>query len=393
MIWLVHGGIFLANLGLLLWLVFLLVLAVASLTGRQRPALSRTPQKLAVLIPAHNEAGMVGRTVTSIKGCHYPPDCLRVVVVADNCTDETATEARAAGAESLVRSDDRRQGKGYALRFGLAALMENPWDFDAVVFLDADAAVAPDFLRRMSANLASGQTIIQGCYTVSEPERTWFTRLTHLGFVLKNHFQYPGLNRLGLSVPLRGSGMCFSRDVLAAQGWGSVSLTEDLDFSIKLITQGYRIHFDRGARCWHYMPPTLPAAMSQRSRWSQGAAAAGRDQLRPFLREALGKRNWPGVLQALYLLAPPLSSLLLASLALNAAALVAGGQLPGLGLIVSGLYTAYFLLALTVTGCSRGYLAALLMILVYAPWRAGIHILARFTGTTTGKTWIKTPRV
>lgn len=385
-------GICLVNLGLLLWLLFLLVLGLASLKKRQRPACSRTPQKFAVLIPAHNEAGMVGRTVTSIKGCHYPPECLRVVVVADNCTDETATEARAAGAECLVRSDDRQRGKGYALRFGLAALMENPWDFDAVVFFDADATVAPDFLCRMSANLASGQTIIQGCYMVAEPERTWFTRLTDLGFVLKNHFQYPGLNRLGLSVPLRGSGMCFSRDVLTAQGWGSVSLTEDLDFSLTLMTQGYRIYFDREARCWHYMPPTLPAALSQRSRWSQGAAATG-NRVLPFLREALRKRNWPGVLQALYLLSPPLSSLLLASLGINAAALVAGGQLPGLGLMVPGLYAAYFLMALRVTGCSRGYLTALLLIPVYALWRAGIHILVLLPGAATEKTWIKTPRV
>ena len=266
-----------------------------------------------------------------------------------------------------------------------------------MVFLDADSSVAPDFLKRLSDHLAAHHAIIQGCYTVAEPQRSWLTRLTHLGFVLKNHFQYPGLNRLGLSVPLRGSGMCFSREVLEAQGWGSVSLTEDLDFSVTLIRRGYRILFEPKAVNWQYMPPDLTAARVQRARWSQGETEAAKHQLRAFFRESLQKHDWPGAIQAAYLMAPPFSSLFLSALALSGAAQALAllgpasfAWLPGLGLIVSGLYAAYFLLALTVTGFSWGYLAALLMVPVYALWRTGIHLYSRRPGAA--QTWTRTPR-
>jgi 1,2-diacylglycerol 3-beta-glucosyltransferase len=387
---------------LLAWLGFLLLLALISRVAlRRRPGSpSKSCQRLAILIPAHDEAGIVAQAVASILNSDYPGELFRIIVVADNCTDMTAAVAIGAGAECFTRSNTDQLGKGYALQFGLNAILTNESECDAVVFLDADSLLSPDFLQRMSHGLAAGHKVIQGCYSVADPERTWFTRLTHLGFVIKSRFQYPGLDWLGLSVPLRGSGMCFSRDVLEQHGWTGVSLTEDLEYSITLVRKGYRIHYDPWAVTWQYMPPTLAAAQSQRLRWSIGEATAARGQLRAFLIGCVKSADLQGVLQGLYLLAPPFSSQFLMSLSLTLASVACFILDPGIGLLAPSfgvfatvLHCCYFLIGLTVTGFSRKYLIALCMIPIYAIWRIGIHIIARVYYSKKDHPWVRTSRI
>jgi 1,2-diacylglycerol 3-beta-glucosyltransferase len=382
------------------WLGFLVFLALISrIAVRRGPgSLTKSYHRLAIVIPAHDEESIIAQA--SIMNSDYPGELFRIFVVADNCTDMTAAVAIGAGAECFTRTNAEQLGKGYALQFGLNALLTTASECDAIIFLDADSLLSPDFLQRMSQDLAAGHKIIQGCYTIADPERTWFTRLTHLGFVIKSRFQYPGLNWLGLSVPLRGSGMCFSRDVLERHGWTSVSLTEDLEYSITLIRQGYRIQYDPWAVTWQYMPPTLAAARSQRLRWSIGEATAVRGQLRAFLIGCVKAADLKGVMQALYLLAPPFSSQFLISLSLALASFACflldpaiGLWVPSIGVVVTVLHSCYFLIGLTVTGFTREYLTALCMIPVYALWRICIHIMARVYYSKKRQIWVRTSRI
>ena len=98
------GGI-VAGLGL-----YLLALAIASVPRRAHgsPAALPRPEpasRLVVLVPAHDEELLVGRCVDSLRAQTYPRSLTRVVVIADNCTDQTAARALAAGAEVMVRDD------------------------------------------------------------------------------------------------------------------------------------------------------------------------------------------------------------------------------------------------------------------------------------------------
>src|SRR5580698_6334906 len=92
---------------------------VASLFFRRRQAspASEPRSRVAVLVPAHNEAAGIAETLDNIMAQLGPRD--RLLVVADNCSDDTANIATARGAEISVRSDTKRIGKGYALDWGL----------------------------------------------------------------------------------------------------------------------------------------------------------------------------------------------------------------------------------------------------------------------------------
>lgn len=90
-----------------------------------------------VIVPAHNESTGIVPTIEDIKRQLSEDDHL--LVVADNCTDDTATVAAAAGAEVVARNDPEKIGKGYALDWGVRHLSTNPPDF--VIFIDADCRI------------------------------------------------------------------------------------------------------------------------------------------------------------------------------------------------------------------------------------------------------------
>ncbi len=94
--------------------------------------------RVAVLIPAHNEGAGIKPTIDDVKRQLRPGD--RLLIVADNCTDETASIAAASGAEVSVREDQTRIGKGYALAWGIRHLAAEPPDI--VIVIDADCRVS-----------------------------------------------------------------------------------------------------------------------------------------------------------------------------------------------------------------------------------------------------------
>ena len=118
----------LLGLAVLLVLVPTLVLftqvVLACLPAPARVARQGARARVAVLVPAHNEATLIASTLASIRPQLREGD--QLLVVADNCTDQTANLARAAGAHVVERQDQQRRGKGYALDFGVQHLRQSP---------------------------------------------------------------------------------------------------------------------------------------------------------------------------------------------------------------------------------------------------------------------------
>lgn len=123
--------------------------------------------RLAVLVPAHNEQNVIASSVRSILSSDYPRDKFDVYVIADNCTDETASLARAAGALVLERKNKTLRGKQHALKWAFDQI--NLDSYDAVVILDADNHIDPGFLAVMDHYLATGYRVIQGYVETKNP--------------------------------------------------------------------------------------------------------------------------------------------------------------------------------------------------------------------------------
>jgi cellulose synthase/poly-beta-1,6-N-acetylglucosamine synthase-like glycosyltransferase len=98
----------------------------------------RTP--VVVLVPAHNESSGLLPTLANIQNQLLPND--RLLVVADNCSDDTAAVAKAGGAEVVERNDPTKRGKGYALDWGVQHLSSAPPEIIIVVDADWQSALS-----------------------------------------------------------------------------------------------------------------------------------------------------------------------------------------------------------------------------------------------------------
>lgn len=364
-------------------------------TGAPRPG-SGGPRFL-VVIPAHDEEALIASTVRGCRDLDYDADRFSVHVIADNCSDRTADRAREAGAIVFERSDPSLKSKGHALEAFFASVpgaRPESGDYDAAVIVDADTRVDRDALNAFADALARGQDWSQAYYTVSNPDASWRTRLMTYAFSLANGVWMRGLDRMGLSVGLKGNGMCFSRRGLLRFPWRAYGLVEDMEFALMLRAAGERVHFRPDAVVFGEMVSRGgPAAASQRLRWE-----AGRKSLRARFRGAILSSPRLGLAGKLAYLAdlyfPPLGQLAVATAlpALASAAVAAGrpGAAAGSLATIYGLYLAtlgaYVLSPPIVMKLPSRYLFALLSAPRYLLWK-----VAKVAGRSPSS-WIRTPR-
>ena len=164
------------------------------------------------MIPAHDEELVILRLLRSLDAVDYPRDRYDVCVVADNCTDATADIARTFGARVFERTDEVERAKGFALRWLLGQIAGER--YDAFVVLDADSVVEPNLLRAFDARLAAGSQVIQAYYSVLNADASAVAGLRYAALAALHFVRPLGRSVLGLSVGLKGNGMCFAAPVL-----------------------------------------------------------------------------------------------------------------------------------------------------------------------------------
>ena len=232
----VLGGLSIAASSLVLSVTSYLALltAAAWVASRRRCETSATDRdvRFVVLVPAHDEERLIGETVRALLDTDYPRGRIRIVVVADHCTDRTAAAAAAAGAEVLLHDDPEPRGKGAALRWALDTLDQRPDDYDAVAIVDADSVVNRQFLSALAHRLGSGSAAVQACYLVRRAEASSSTGLREAALALRHFVRPLGRTTLGGSAGLYGNGMAFSADLARRHSW-SDHLTEDLEFQLE----------------------------------------------------------------------------------------------------------------------------------------------------------------
>jgi len=288
--------------------LYLVVLAVAALFYRP-PRPERDPSsRLVVLVPAHNEADLIARCIASLKAQDYPGSLHEVVVVADNCTDDTAGIARSAGAEVLVRTDPHARGKGRALRWAMDQLVARSDPPDGIVVVDADAVADPDFLRTIVVPMEAGAEVVQGESLLSG-DGSSATALRAAAFLLVNRVRAAGRDVLHLPGVLAGNGMLFRRDLLVRHPWDAFTSAEDVEYWVELRLAGVRPAFAGGAILRSPAASDPGAAEQQRLRWEGGGLHVARARAPELLARALRERR-PSLLEsALGLTVPPLGLL------------------------------------------------------------------------------------
>lgn len=369
---------------LLLWAVTPLLICNAIvvlelLASWRRPALravvDETP-RLAVLIPAHNEELAIAETVTSVL---QTTANARVVVVADNCSDATASNAHAAGAEVIVRNDLTATGKGHALDFGRSYLARHAPD--CVVLLDADTIPAPLAINRLAASALARDTVVQGAYWL-EPHRdaSMRVRVSAAAFFVTNVLRQRGLQRIARACVLTGSGIAAPWRHFARLPLATSHLAEDLMLGLWCLRYLSPPAFIADA---FFVAPTSGdrGTTTQRDRWESGRRDLVRRNVGPLLRLALDQMRWAPAWVAARLLVPPLAVLAAANVVILAvlATLILWAIPTTLALTALATAFAILLVALPVAlvrARRTDFVAALLHAPVYVVWQIG-RVMAR----------------
>ncbi len=247
----------------------------------------------AVIIAAHNEEKVIGQLVENLHLLKYPDDKYDIFVVADNCNDNTAKIASAAGCQVFERHNDNpmEQGKGFAMEWMFTKLFAMTKQYDAVVIFDADNLVHPDFLMEMNNRYCKGEKIIQGYLDSKNPNDTWISGVFAISFWMINHIWHLAKYNIGLSCVLGGTGMCIATDVLHKYGWGATCLTEDMEFTMKSLLDGIPTTWAHDAIVYDEKPLTFKQAWNQRIRWAQGHFDVGSRYIPKLLKEGLKQGN------------------------------------------------------------------------------------------------------
>lgn len=264
--------------------------------------------RLAVLMPAHNEATGIAVAIEAVRRQLRPGD--RLLVVADNCSDTTAQVAVAAGALVVQRTNDQLRGKGYALDFGVCWLAADPPE--VLIVIDADCEVHAGALDHLARTCVVRQRPVQALYLMrSPPGASLKTRIAEFAWAVKNHARALGNQRLGVPCQLMGSGMAFIWSHVSEAPLASGHLVEDLQLGLTLAAEGKPPYFCPEAFVTSVFPIGEEGLAAQRTRWEHGYLSVMFSQGPQLLRQAIVKGRIASLFSVLDLCVPPVASLIL----------------------------------------------------------------------------------
>lgn len=299
----------LAMIPLALPALSLLALTLAALgQGRSaqagRAPLAEVPVRVAVLVPAHNESTNVLPTIACLRRQLGPRD--RLLVIADNCHDDTAALARTAGAEVVERQHAELRGKGYALAFGVDHLRADPPD--VVLVVDADCTVSDGAVARIAQRCQVTGKPVQMLNLMSSGAGAGLKlRVLEFAMLMKNLVRPLGSFRLGGACHLMGTGMALPWALMSTAKLATGHITEDMKLGVDLSVAGFAPQFLPEVRVSSAFPQDTGVAKVQKSRWEHGHLATLTQELPGLLKVALTTGKPSLIVLAMDLLIPPVA--------------------------------------------------------------------------------------
>ena len=326
---------------------------------------AKKQHRYAFFIAAHNEESVIANLVQSIKDQDYPAELIDTFVVADACTDNTAEEARRAGAIVYERNDLARKGKSWVLDYGFDRIMEEyPGKYEAFFVFDADNLLSKSYVTEMNKVFDQGYLVSTSYRNSKNFDSSWVSSAYATWFLREAKFLNNSRMLCGTGCAISGSGwMVSARIIQGMHGWDFHTLTEDIQFSTFCAANGIRIAYSP-AEFYDEQPIDFKSSWTQRMRWTKGFYQVFFSYVGDLFR-GVGKKRF-GSYDMLMTIAPG-NILTLISAFVNAAYLVIGSLSHGflatqselsmcvgsLVMTFGSMYVTFFILAVITTVSER----------------------------------------
>lgn len=232
---------------------------------------AKNKHKYGIVISARNEEKVIGNLLDSINQQDYPKELLTVFVVADNCTDNTASIAKKYGAIVYERFDKEHRTKGFALEYLFDRIEEDYGrkNYEGYFVFDADNLLKKDFISKMNDAFDSGEKIVTSYRNIKNIDDNWITISFAVHWLRSIRENHRARSVLRLATNIQGTGYLFSNEIVE-NGWHYTSLTEDRGLTADAVSQGYRIAYQDAAEFYDEQTPNYKVAYNQKLRWSKG---------------------------------------------------------------------------------------------------------------------------
>lgn len=222
-----------------------------------------------VMIPAHNEEGVIANTVENVLALDY--ENFEVIVIDDRSSDNTASvikdlENKHEKVKAIIRPQEAFPGKSAVLNDAFVIARG-----DAVLVFDADATVEPDFLSKLVAQLEPKDVgAVQARKVIRNKNQNLLTRCQNNEYTMDTYFQVSRDSVKG-AVELRGNGELIKREAIEdIGGWNNYTIVDDLDMSTRLHIKGWDVRYCIDAVVYEEGIAYLWPLYRQRRRWLEG---------------------------------------------------------------------------------------------------------------------------
>ncbi|RKD25898.1 glycosyltransferase [Ammoniphilus oxalaticus] len=229
---------------------------------------------VSILIPAHNEAVVIEKTLRAMIRLEYPKDRLEVVVINDNSTDKTGEIARKIAMDhpfiKVVDTMPPRAGKGKS------SALNQGFEISTgkyIIVYDADNTPEKKAVYYLVMGLENDQKAgaIVGKFRVSNAKRTLLTRFINIETICFQWMAQAGRWFWFKMTTIPGTNFAIRRSIIETLGgWDEQALAEDTELSIRVYNLGYSIRFFPAAITWEQEPETWKVWWRQRTRWARG---------------------------------------------------------------------------------------------------------------------------
>ena len=246
---------------------------VGLLTKPKKYPDAKKNHRYAVLISARNEEKVIGNLVDSIKKQDYPSELIDVFVVADNCTDNTYSVAKNAGAIAYERFNTELKGKSYALDYLLGKINEEYGDkgYEAYFIFDADNLLDKNYIKEMNKAYDSGVKICTSFRDSKNFGDSWVSANSSMMFYMECSMTHQTRTLSNIGTYVSGTGYFVDASIIKENGgWIHHLIIEDIEFTVDSAIKGHKVMYCSDAVFYDEQPIKLKDSYTQRLRWCKG---------------------------------------------------------------------------------------------------------------------------
>ena len=246
----------------------------------RRPSTHAAPRRVpdnelpvyTILVPAYREEAVIAKLIENLRGLDYPPEKLDVIVLLEEDDELTLAAAKAAKPPGFVRLFVTPHGtpktKPRACNAGLRFARG-----EYLVIYDAEDRPHPTQLHDVLSvfEVSDARTVVvQGRLNYFNASSNLLTRLFALEYAAWFDYMLPGLDAMGLPIPLGGTSNHFITAALRdLGGWDAHNVTEDADLGLRATVRGMRVAVV-DSTTWEEACSEWTAWIKQRTRWIKG---------------------------------------------------------------------------------------------------------------------------